>query len=100
MAFHLGPAERNNIFASVAFPREDDSRDVWLNADEVTALLDACEDWFRPFVLTAVSTGADRSPLMRMMVRDVEISRGDEATDGSPARSTSATRRRTAARGA
>lgn len=78
VAFHLGPAERDNIFASVDFRRVDDRRDVWLNAEEVAALLEACEDWFRPFVLTAISTGADRSPLMRMLVRDVEIIRDEE----------------------
>lgn len=71
--FHLGNAERDRIFADVDFPRENDTRDVWLSAEEITQLLDACERWFRPFVLTALATGADRSPLLRMLVRDVKI---------------------------
>lgn len=71
--FHLGNAERDRIFADVDFPRENDTRDVWLSAEEITRLLDACEPWFRPFVLTALATGADRSPLLRMLVRDVKI---------------------------
>lgn len=71
--FHLGNAERDRIFADVDFARENDTRDVWLQAEEIARLLKACEPWFRPFVLTALSTGADRLPLMRMLVRDVKL---------------------------
>jgi len=71
--FHLGNADRDRIFADVDFPKENDTRDVWLSAEEIARLLNACEPWFRPIVLTALSTGADRSPLLRMLVRDVKI---------------------------
>jgi len=78
--FHLGNAKRGEIFAEVDFSREDDSRDVWLNPEELARLLACCEPWFRPFVLAAASTGADRQPLLRLTVRDVRIEH-DEAAD-------------------
>lgn len=71
--FHLGAAARDTIFADVDFARKDDTRDVWLDAGEFARLLEACAPWFRPVVMTAVLTGADRSPLLRLRVRDVEI---------------------------
>ncbi|MCZ6779271.1 MAG: hypothetical protein O7F16_09930, partial [Acidobacteria bacterium] len=71
--FHLGAAARDAIFADVDFARKDDTRDVWLDAGEFARLLEACAPWFCPVVMTAVLTGADRSPLLRLRVRDVEI---------------------------
>lgn len=73
LRFHLGNAERDRIFADVDFTRENDTRDVWLTADEVRDLLDACESWFRPFVMVALTTSADRSPLIKMKCRDVQM---------------------------
>lgn len=71
--FHLGSAERDAIFADVDFARRDDTRDVWLDAEEFARLVEASEPWFRPVIMTATLTGADRSPLLRLRVRDVEI---------------------------
>lgn len=73
IAFHWGRAERDRIFADVDFAAEDDTRDVWLNAAQLQRLLEACEPWFRPFVLVAATTGADRAPLLRLRVRDVQV---------------------------
>ena len=73
IGFHLGRAERDRIFADVAFSAEDDSRDVWLSPPQIAYLLEACEAWFRPFVLTALATGMDRAPLMRLCVKDVQL---------------------------
>ena len=80
LRFHVGNAERNRIFADVDFPREQDTRDVWLSGTGIRKLLDSCEPWFMPFVLIALSTGADRSPLLRMTVRDVTIN--EDETSG------------------
>lgn len=73
IGFHWGMAERDRIFADVRFSAEDDTRDVWLNAEQLAKLLEACEPWLRPFVLVAAATGADRAPLLRLRVRDVQI---------------------------
>lgn len=71
--FHLGGAERDRVFADVSAAHERDVRDVWLAPNEIQRLLDACADFFRPFVLAALATGADRSPLLRLRVRDVVL---------------------------
>ncbi len=73
LAFHIGNAERDRIFADVTFSREKDTRKVWLTAGQIALFLASCEPWFRPFPLTAMATNADRSPLLRMRVRDVSI---------------------------
>ena len=39
LRFHLGSAERDQIFADVDFARRDDTRDVWLDAGEFARLL-------------------------------------------------------------
>ena len=69
----LGYAERDRIFADVKFAAEDDTRDVWLNAEQLSELVEACDSWFRPFVLVAATTGADRVPLLRLRACDAQI---------------------------
>ena len=72
-AFHFGGAVREQIFADVKYSAEDDAREYFLDGRQLEKLLRACESWFRPLVLTAALTGADRAPILRMRVRDVEI---------------------------
>lgn len=78
--FHFGNHERDRIFADVTWARVNDTRDVWLSPDQIRSLLDSSDYWFRPFVITALTTSADRLPLMRMKCRDVKIAH-DQGTD-------------------
>ena len=91
LRFHLGNAERNNIFADVNFPKEDDAREVYLNKKELRKFLSSCYEidqeiqanghakspcvGFYELIRTAVSTGGDKTPLLRMQAKDVRIAR-------------------------
>ncbi len=65
---YLGEAERNRIFAEVAFPAEDDTREVHLSPGEIRRLLSACAslgyDELAVVVRLALQTSADRGVLL------------------------------------
>ena len=84
LRYHLGTAVRNEIFAGVNYAKEKDGREVFLTASELAALLEACrheEDAeaypyvreLRTIVRMALVTGADRTPVLDLKVKDVEL---------------------------
>lgn len=90
---YLVNAERNRIFDDVSFSKEDDTREVFLNQDEVASLLDTCEalDYHELAVLirVAIQTSADRGVLLAgktyndssargLLVRDVTIQQNNK----------------------
>lgn len=48
----------------------------YLKADEVKKLLDAAEDWFRPFLLVALETGCRKGELANLQWKDVDFHAG------------------------
>lgn len=69
----LGEGDAQQILADVDKPSVDDRRDVWLSADDVRRVVSASEWEMRMLLLLSASTGIDKSPLLRIRVRDVDF---------------------------
>lgn len=80
LKFHLGQHERDQVFADVRFPAEQDSREVNLTTGQVQDLLAACAEqppdvasWLYPMVLLSMTTSAEQGVLRSMTTGDVTI---------------------------
>lgn len=69
----LGDGDAQQILADVDRPSIDDRRDVWLTADDVRRVVSASEWEMRMLLLLSASTGIDKTPLLRIRVRDVDF---------------------------
>jgi integrase len=70
---HVGAGERARIMGEVRFPREDDTRMVFLRPGEIDALLYSTVDpMFRLFLTVALGSGIDRGPLLKVRPRHWE----------------------------
>lgn len=76
--YAFGEAERDTIFASVAFVEQDDTRDVALTERALWTLLEAADDEIRCMILIAATSGADKGPLLRLTVSDVRFYKSDD----------------------
>ncbi len=60
----------------------------YFTAPEISRLIDAAPDWFRPLIQAALLTGARWSELFRMQIRDVDFDAGvvlfPETKSGKP----------------
>ena len=76
LAHEFGKARKTAILTDVIKPKEKDLRDVILTPDQIEAVLDRCDEEFRLFVATALLTGVDRGPLLRLTVSYFDEARG------------------------
>ena len=68
LAHELGKSRKSAIPVDVIKPKDRDPRDVVLNPDQIEAVLDSCDEEFRLFVASALLTGVDQGPLLRLRV--------------------------------
>lgn len=58
------------------YSEEGRERGVYLEPDECMALLDSCEDWFRPIVVVALNTGMRRGEILELQWKQIDFLRG------------------------
>ncbi len=91
-AFNLAIKEwewvRDNPFTKIPMEKLNNARIRYLTAEEYQALLNACDDWLRPIVITAVNTGMRRGNIMSLTWKQVDLAKGlivlDHTKNGSP----------------
>ena len=78
-AFNLAIKEwewvRDNPFARVGMEKLPQPRLRYLTEDEYQALINSCDVWLRPIVITAVYTGMRKSNIRELKWQDVDLSR-------------------------
>ncbi|MEK7468312.1 MAG: site-specific integrase [Planctomycetota bacterium] len=67
--------EGNPVRRIPRFSEAGRERQLYLEPAEVRALVNAAEDWFKPFLVVAVSTGARRGELLGLTWGAVDLSR-------------------------
>lgn len=98
LRFHLGGAARDAIFQDVRYSTNDDTREVYLSADDIARLMDACEvlgyHELGVIIRLALLTSADRGVLLSgrahggrhsrgLLRRDVSIFGSEERMHGT-----------------
>jgi integrase len=76
-AFMMGKVKDDTAWRRVKpFAKVDAPRIRYFTSPEISRLIAAAPDWFRPLIQAALLTGARWSELFRMRVRDVDLSAG------------------------
>lgn len=88
-AFMMGKVRDDTAWRRVKpFAKVDAPRIRYFTSPEISRLIGAAPDWFRPLIQAALLTGARWSELFRMRVRDVDLAAGvalfPETKSGKP----------------
>jgi integrase len=76
-AFMMGKVRDDTSWRRVKpFAKVDSARIRYFTPGDISRLLEAAPDWFRPLIQAALLTGGRWSELFRMRVRDVDLSAG------------------------
>lgn len=76
-AVRMGHVADNPVRRVERFSEKGRARELWLDADEATALIQACDPYFRPVVLAAVRTGMRLGELLSLTWRAVDLKRNE-----------------------
>ena len=78
--YNLGLKEwgwvRDNPFTKVSMEKVHNERVRYLTNAEYQALLNVCDDWLRPIVITAVNTGMRKNNLLTLTWKQVDFGNG------------------------